>query len=121
MWGWEPTTTYEYDDDGRLISSRPEPEWDDEQRHLAIAHYELEALTGSYGEYLPEALSAGADPNNPDGTIRYIVGTNNSKRPKINWAAKALHDAQESFYKEFPNAPRTAHHWAVTRYERPTK
>lgn len=27
--GWEPANVYEYDDTGRLISSRPEVEWDD--------------------------------------------------------------------------------------------
>jgi hypothetical protein len=26
--GWEPTTVYEHDDAGRLVSSRPETEWD---------------------------------------------------------------------------------------------
>ena len=27
--GWEPRTVYEYDESGRVIASRPEPEWDD--------------------------------------------------------------------------------------------
>lgn len=27
--GWEPTTHYTHDDQGRLLSSTPEPEWDD--------------------------------------------------------------------------------------------
>ena len=30
--GWEPTTFYVYDEDGRLVSSRPEPEFDDLER-----------------------------------------------------------------------------------------
>lgn len=39
--GWEPTTTYAYDADGRLISSQPEVEWDDTQREgmLGLAEY----------------------------------------------------------------------------------
>lgn len=27
--GWEPHTLYHYDSDGRLVSTRPEPEWDE--------------------------------------------------------------------------------------------
>lgn len=27
--GWEPTTQYTYDDMGRMVEARPEPEWDD--------------------------------------------------------------------------------------------
>jgi hypothetical protein len=30
--GWEPTTTYLYDEEGRLVSSQPEPEWDEVER-----------------------------------------------------------------------------------------
>ena len=39
--GWEPTTTYTHDDAGRLISSVPEVEWDDEQREAMIALADL--------------------------------------------------------------------------------
>lgn len=35
--GWEPTTTYTHDDQGRLISSTPEVEWDEEQQTLMLA------------------------------------------------------------------------------------
>lgn len=40
--GWEPTTTYAYDSAGRVASSRPEPEWDEEQVGwmLALAEWE---------------------------------------------------------------------------------
>lgn len=40
--GWEPTTTYEHDGAGRLVSSRPEVEWDDTERAwmLGLAEYE---------------------------------------------------------------------------------
>ena len=34
--GWEPVTSYEYDGD-RLVSSQPEPEWDDREQTLALA------------------------------------------------------------------------------------
>lgn len=35
--GWEPRTNYVYDDAGRLVSSQPEPEWDDTERAWMIA------------------------------------------------------------------------------------
>lgn len=35
--GWEPTTTYVYDDEGRVIASRPESEWDDTEREWFLA------------------------------------------------------------------------------------
>ena len=35
--GWEPTTTYLYDDAGRLIESTPETEWDESQRDAMLA------------------------------------------------------------------------------------
>lgn len=39
--GWEPATVYSYDESGRLIESRPEPEWDDTQRAgmIGLAEY----------------------------------------------------------------------------------
>lgn len=39
--GWEPTTTYTYDEQGRVISSRPEPEWDDTEREWVLALADL--------------------------------------------------------------------------------
>jgi hypothetical protein len=35
--GWEPATTYEYDDAGRLLLSRPEQEWDDGEQVVMLA------------------------------------------------------------------------------------
>lgn len=35
--GWEPITTYTYDDDGRLLSSQPEPEWDEDEQIWMLA------------------------------------------------------------------------------------
>jgi hypothetical protein len=34
--GWEPETVYMYDGD-RLVSSRPEPEWDDREQTVMLA------------------------------------------------------------------------------------
>lgn len=36
--GWEPTTTYEYDEAGRLVSSRPEVEWDETEQDWMLAY-----------------------------------------------------------------------------------
>jgi hypothetical protein len=35
--GWEPATSYEYDEAGRLASSRPEAEWDDGEQTVMLA------------------------------------------------------------------------------------
>jgi hypothetical protein len=35
--GWEPVTTYEFDEFGRVVSSRPEPEWDDAEQTVILA------------------------------------------------------------------------------------
>lgn len=44
--GWEPTTFYVYDEDGRLVSSQPEPEYDELEREWqrALAAYRAEHL-----------------------------------------------------------------------------
>lgn len=44
--GWEPITTYEYDDGGRMVSSRPEVEWDQTEQDwmLALDAYEAEEV-----------------------------------------------------------------------------
>lgn len=41
--GWEPATVYEYDDAGRMVSSRPEVEWDETERAWMIALAEWES------------------------------------------------------------------------------
>jgi hypothetical protein len=36
--GWEPTTVYEYDEAGRMVSSRPEVEWDQTEQDWMLAY-----------------------------------------------------------------------------------
>jgi hypothetical protein len=78
LWGWEPkrTTTFEYDDAGRVVRSveTTEAEWDPESYALlaALADYEA-ALCPRCGEPLVECRDAGADPNNPRATHRYVA------------------------------------------------
>lgn len=44
MDGWEPTTVYAHDDDGRVVSSTPEAEWSEQDVAwiLALAHLRAE-------------------------------------------------------------------------------
>jgi len=44
--GWEPATVYEYDDAGRMVSSRPEVEWDETEQAwmVALAAYRREEI-----------------------------------------------------------------------------
>lgn len=54
--GWEPTTTYVYDEAGRILSSHAEVEWDDTERDwmLALNHYRHEFLCTLCG--MPKAV-----------------------------------------------------------------
>lgn len=56
--GWEPTTTYAYDENNRLISSTPEAEWSPLEAGwmLALAEYEA-GLCGECGHPLEETLT----------------------------------------------------------------
>ncbi len=49
--GWEPAWNHTYDDSGRLVSSTPEPEWDDTQREgmLGLAEYRAAEVCPSCG------------------------------------------------------------------------
>lgn len=63
LWGWEPETTFTYVDD-RLVSSRPEPEWNDRQYLLMslLAEYEAD-LCPDCGQPRSECMDARADHN----------------------------------------------------------
>lgn len=113
--GWEPTTFYEYDDAGRLVSSTPEPEWDDEQRALIEAEQIVRTNTGSNGEWLPEATSDDADPNNY--VMRYVPSPE-----KTNWAEKARLDALEQIRKDKgENANMNGVYVTVEEYRYPSR
>lgn len=84
--GWTPT-------DG-------ESEFDSHQVDLLLALAEIEADTGPYGQPFSEAMSEGANLNRDDGyapTHMYrAVG------PRVNYAARAVEEAQEKFRKSLP-------------------
>lgn len=60
--GWEPVTSYAYDDNGRIVSSAPETEWDEEQQAymLALAHHR-KLTCQSCGGWLPDTTEAEAE------------------------------------------------------------
>lgn len=59
-----------------------------------IALARVERLTGPNGEWLPDATSDRADPNNYDDPLRYIA-----QGPHTNWAEKARRDAEDAYRK----------------------
>lgn len=120
LWGWEPveSTAHHYDDDGRLVGSTTtrEPEFDAEQLEWLEALAELEADTGQYGEWISEAASDDADPNNPRRKFRYEAGAADAPNlPIINWAERTATLAQERFYKKYPDENRAGHMWIVRK------
>jgi len=61
---------------------------------------------------MSESMSPDADPN-LDGGYHYEA----SRAPSVDFAAKALKDRQDEFYKEYPNASRNGHIWRVRRID----
>jgi len=119
LWGWEPTesTKHHYDHTKRLVGSTTtrEPEFDREQREWLRALHELEADTGQYGEWISEATSIDADPNNRERKYHYVAGAADAPNlPIINWAEYAVTTAQDRYYKQYPDANRAGHMW-ITR------
>lgn len=106
--GWEPgeVTTYEYDDDGRLLRAVTvrEPEYSAWDRAVLLADVAASKVPrGHHGVPLHEA----ADPENQ---FAFEVPP-----PRMDWAQKALDDAQEAFKKQNPKAPMGALMWKVAR------
>lgn len=59
-----------------------------------IALGRVERNTGQYGEWLPDATSERADPNNYNDPLRYI-----SHGPFTNQAEKTVKDAEDAWKK----------------------
>lgn len=116
--GWEPRefAVYEFNADGvRVGETRVrEPEFTAHDVRLMVAHLRREADIGPHGQPLSEATSADANPSTHGGH-RYEANT----APRIDWAAKALAGAQETYYKANPNAPRDGHLWYVRKVDAP--
>lgn len=106
--GWEPgeVTTFEYDDAGRVVRAVTvrEPEFSAWDRAVLLADVAASRVPrGRHG--LP--LSEASDPANQ---FAFEVPT-----PRMDWAQKALDDAQEAFKKQNPKASMNALMWKVAR------
>lgn len=83
--GWEPVTTYEYEG-GRLLSSQPEPEWDEEQQSWMLAlQYYRDGLCPKCGSPIDECHA-------PENEGRYEVPP-----PERCHKTTALHHASEPY------------------------
>lgn len=49
------------------------------------------------------------DATSPDNQFRWVAPAS----PGMDWAAKALADAQDNYYKKFPNVSRNGHVWRL--------
>jgi len=94
------------------VSSWTEPEWDDESRELLIAEDMVSRLTGQNGEWMPEATSEDANPNNYSG-YRYVADG-----PHTNWAEKARLQAIEMYKKAVGDDPDLSGlYWTVKKID----
>lgn len=91
--GWEAaeSVAYEYDRDGRLVSSRVtrDIEWDDWQRALTLAAIDLERSVGPHGHPKWEAENPTAE--DPNGEYRYVV------EPVTDYVDRAISRAEKAF------------------------
>lgn len=71
--------------------------WPEEDRDWVIALGRVQRNTGDHGEWLPDATSRRADPQDYDvpNPIRY-----KPTGPYMNWAVKAVKDAEAAHQKE---------------------
>lgn len=98
------------------MSSWREPEWDDESVALMVAYDRVVRNTGRYGEWLPDATSPGADPNNYKSGFGY-----RPDGPFTNWAEKQVLDTTDAWKKTAGKNPNmNGLYWTVERYEFPT-
>lgn len=88
--------------------------WPAEQVDWLLASAEVESEFGAHGEVLADAINEKANPNDYEGGYRYVA-----EGPKINWAEKAIGDAQEAFFKDNPNNSRAGLLWTVKRVNYP--
>lgn len=99
-----------------MLSSTPEPEFDQEQYELLAALADYEADIGNHGQLLSEAISPDADPGNPNRKYRFIAGLAGSPGlPLVDYAAQARDQASEAYYKAYPDADRAGHVWVVRK------
>lgn len=108
MNGWEPreVTDHVYQG-GRLVRTvtRREPEFSHADKVALLALDAYEADLGPHG--LP--LSETTDPANQRAYV--------AENPVMDWAARAISDAQRKYYKQFPDESGDGHLWGVKRVQ----
>lgn len=100
--GWEPTTFYEYDEQGRVVSSAPEPEWDGVEVGwmVELERWRRENVCPLCGSPV-EICQA------PEGA--FVFGTEPPVRCRV---TTALRDAQKAA-KELPHPDALIHRPAI--------
>jgi hypothetical protein len=77
---------------------------------LLLAARELQADVGPHGHPLSEAMSPLGDPNRRNEGWRYEVPP-----PSVDYAAKALADAQDAYSQQYPDANQNGLLWGVRK------
>jgi hypothetical protein len=122
LWGWEPTTHHEYNSDGVLVGSTPDPEFDRSQYELLAALMDYEADLGPHGQLISESVSPDADPGNPERKFRFVSGIEGKPGlPLVDYAAQARDQAMNKYYAAYPDADRSGHVWVVSKVSVPGK
>jgi hypothetical protein len=106
--GWEPATYARPDGDGWVF--HVEPEWDPQQVALLLAAQELQADIGPHGHPLAETMSPLADPNRRAEGYHYEVPP-----PAVDYAARAIADAQDAYTQQYPDANMNGFMWGAKK------
>lgn len=90
-----------YDDAGRMVETvvHTEPEWDAEERDLALAFTLYEQDEGPGGHPLSESVGPQANPDNPKGTHTYV-----GRLPMTNWALRAQLEVMREYEQQLEEA-----------------
>lgn len=86
--GWAPVNTHHHEYvEGVLVRTvvETEPEFDEQQYELAVALDLYEGTLNELGIPLDEAMSPDADPDNPNGSYRYVAA-----QPSRDWSIYAV-------------------------------
>jgi hypothetical protein len=107
-------TEYQYDAAGRLVRAvtTREPEFSPDQTAALLAYKDYMADLGPHGIPMSEAM----DPANAHGFVAADGGI-----PSIDFAEKAVQDAQDAYYQQWPNVSKNGHKWSVVRLPPPEK
>ncbi|RUQ06685.1 hypothetical protein D8M34_06600 [Microbacterium sp. HSID17254] len=108
LFGWEPSTvtTYEYDGSGRVVRAVTVQESE-------FSDWDVAALLADRAEAAvprgPHGIPI-ADATDPANQYKFSV-----ELPTTDFAARALHEAQERYRKQYPDADMGSLLWRVER------